>query len=517
MKKFTKATSFMLVVVLVIGVFPMNIMAATTTSVPKNEGDVNALTAIIKEQKPLGATMLDDLDSAQYTWNDEGRLTGINWNSVRLRGDITFSAFTELESLNCGWVDKEEAWNLLKSLDVSGCEKLEYLDCSWNDLESLDVSDNTALKYLDCSYNELSGTLDVSNNTELTYLDCLENGLSGSLDVSGCEKLEYLRCGINNLESLIVGDHTAIKYLECYRNSLSGKFDVSKFTALESLDCAENDISGTLDVSKCTELEYLDCSNNNIDSLDLTECIALKYLFCEKNILKNLNVSSCIELESLDCTDNQLSSLDLTNNKKCTDVWCDEGVAVARATVEPPSEPQQPIQPQLPITPPTDPGNQGQPEGNPEPQPALPAVGTQQTVSNGVYEVTKSSEANKEVVFTKPKNSKKTSVSIPDTIKIDGQTYKVTEISAKAFKNNKKLKSVTIGKNVKKIGKEAFSGCSKLNKIMSKSTVLNSVGKNAIKSINEKATIKCPKKQLAKYKKLFKSSTGCKESMKITK
>lgn len=150
-------------------------------------------------------------------------------------------------------------------------------------------------------------------------------------------------------------------------------------------------------------------------------------------------------------------------------------------------------------------------------QPTLPAVGTKQTVSNGVYKVTKSSATSKEVTFTKPKNSKKTSITIPATIKIDGQTYKVTEIASKAFKNNKKLKSVTVGKNVKKIGKEVFSGCSKLNKVTIKSTVLKSVGKNAIKNINKKATIKCPKKQLAKYKKLFKSSTGYKKTMKIKK
>lgn len=162
-------------------------------------------------------------------------------------------------------------------------------------------------------------------------------------------------------------------------------------------------------------------------------------------------------------------------------------------------------------------GDDGQKDKDTENQSTLPAVGTKQTVSNGVYKVTKSSSTNKEVTFTKPKSNKKTSLIIPATVKIDGQAYKVTEVEAKAFKNNKKLKSVTIGKNVKKIGKEAFSGSSKLNKITIKSTVLKSVGKNAIKGINAKATIKCPKKQLEKYKKLFKSSTGYKKSMKIKK
>jgi len=92
-----------------------------------------------------------------------------------------------------------------------------------------------------------------------------------------------------------------------------------------------------------------------------------------------------------------------------------------------------------------------------------------------------------------------------------------TAIANKAFKNNKKLKSVTIGKNVKKIGKEAFYNCKKLKRITIKTTKLKSVGKNAIKGIYKKATIKVPKKQLKKYKKLFKSKTGYKKTMKIKK
>ena len=50
-----------------------------------------------------------------------------------------------------------------------------------------------------------------------------------------------------------------------------------------------------------------------------------------------------------------------------------------------------------------------------------------------------------------------------------------------------------------------------------KSTVLKSVGKNALKNIYKKATIKCPKKRLSAYKKLFKSNTGYKNTMKIKK
>ncbi|MBO5487744.1 MAG: leucine-rich repeat protein, partial [Eubacterium sp.] len=95
---------------------------------------------------------------------------------------------------------------------------------------------------------------------------------------------------------------------------------------------------------------------------------------------------------------------------------------------------------------------------------------------------------------------------IPNTVKINGKTYKVTSISNNVFKGCKKLKEVTIGTNVKKIGKKAFYNCKKLKKIIIKTTKLNSsnVGSNAFKGLSSKTIIKVPKKKLKAYKKLFK-------------
>lgn len=83
----------------------------------------------------------------------------------------------------------------------------------------------------------------------------------------------------------------------------------------------------------------------------------------------------------------------------------------------------------------------------------------------------------------------------------------MTGIAANAFKGNKKLKSVTIGKNVKTIGKNAFNGCKNLKKIVVKSSKLTkkSVGSKAFKGIYSKAKIKVPKSKLKAYKKLLKS------------
>ena len=56
-------------------------------------------------------------------------------------------------------------------------------------------------------------------------------------------------------------------------------------------------------------------------------------------------------------------------------------------------------------------------------------------------------------------------VVIPATVEIDGKTYSVTEIAARAFKNNKALTEVTIPATVTKIGDEAFAGCENLRAI----------------------------------------------------
>nr|MCR5797490.1 leucine-rich repeat protein [Eubacterium sp.] len=95
----------------------------------------------------------------------------------------------------------------------------------------------------------------------------------------------------------------------------------------------------------------------------------------------------------------------------------------------------------------------------------------------------------------------------PASAQISEKQTKVTEIKANAFKNNKKLKKITIGKDIKKIGKNAFYGCKNLKKIIIKTTKLTkkSVGKNAFAKINAKAKIKVPKKKLKAYKKILKA------------
>ena len=124
--------------------------------------------------------------------------------------------------------------------------------------------------------------------------------------------------------------------------------------------------------------------------------------------------------------------------------------------------------------------------------------------TGSIYKVTSSSSSSRTVAFVG--NKVKASVTIPTSIKIKGATYKVTEISASAFKNNRKLKKVVIGQNIVKIGKNAFYGCKNLTSITIKSSrlTLKNIGKNAFKNSSQKATVKVPKKQKALYNQILK-------------
>ena len=130
-----------------------------------------------------------------------------------------------------------------------------------------------------------------------------------------------------------------------------------------------------------------------------------------------------------------------------------------------------------------------------------------------------------------PLSSDKKKVVIADAIEYNGNVYKVTSVAKDAFKNNKRitevvvgknvttikdrafangkaLKKVTLSKNVAKIGKHAFKGSKKLKTVVVKSTKLKKKGVNkaAFKGISTKTTIKVPKKKVKAYRALFRTA-----------
>ena len=148
-----------------------------------------------------------------------------------------------------------------------------------------------------------------------------------------------------------------------------------------------------------------------------------------------------------------------------------------------------------------------------------PPISKGQTVKAGGAKYKVLSASSKTVAFTKAPNKK--SVTVPDTVTANGVKLKVTEINAKAF-TGKKIRKITIGKNVKELKKNAFKGSKatkiivKSKKLTKKASVKGSLTGSKVKTIQVKVGKKSVNKQyIKKYKKVFtKNNAGKKVALK---
>ena len=119
-------------------------------------------------------------------------------------------------------------------------------------------------------------------------------------------------------------------------------------------------------------------------------------------------------------------------------------------------------------------------EATPTPLPGLTHTLGETIYRNGIgYQISGTSSAAVESFTGSDVN-----VTIPDSVSVDGITYKVTEIKDKAFMNNKKIKSLVLGSELTRIGNKAFYGCKYLKKV---------TGGPKLESIGSKAFGKCPR------------------------
>lgn len=268
--------------------------------------------------------------------------------------------------------------------------------------------------------------------------------------------------------------------------------NVSLNYALKYLDCASNQLT-SLDLSMNPELDGLDCKNNQLTSLNLSGKPKLDDLLCYGNRITTLDVSDCPVLQYL--VEHTERRTEHPSQNEANDVWYGDtpygygylavdsyttviaGNTTSAATDNLPTEPEEPEEQKV-------------------------------KYKNGVYKI----KDGKATLIGVTKSIK--TLTIPAKVK----GAKVTAIAAGACKGLAKLTKVTIGKNVQKIGKNAFKDCKKLKKIIIQTTKLtkSSVGAKAFDGIYKKATVKCPNKETktAYSKWLYKRGLPAKAKVK---
>lgn len=159
------------------------------------------------------------------------------------------------------------------------------------------------------------------------------------------------------------------------------------------------------------------------------------------------------------------------------------------------------------------PGPNPGPQPNPTPNPQPPfKEGVIVKSGNGRYQVV--DEKRKTARLVEVINKKKTTLSVPATVKINGEICKVTEVGEKVMKGNSKLRKVVLGKYVATIGKQAFMNCKKLANVQLKGKDLKNIRPGAFKKTSAKLKVsakKMNKKQKAKLLKALKKSGSSKK------
>ncbi len=82
-----------------------------------------------------------------------------------------------------------------------------------------------------------------------------------------------------------------------------------------------------------------------------------------------------------------------------------------------------------------------------------------------------------------------TSVTVPETVLLNGMEYQVVQIAEGAFADSASLKEITIGANVTAIEPKAFYQCKKLKKVTIYAASLQKIGADAFANIHKKAKI----------------------------
>ena len=377
--------------------------------------------------------------------------------------------------------------NQLTSLKVNGASSLTLLECKDNRLPGLDVSALKLLDTLQCDHNELS-SLYINGAEKLRLLGAYNNRLQ-VLDLSGSPTLASLNVNFNELTSLdlsktvvgINGFLAADNAREIWLNQ-KGEFDLSTLAGFDGTKASAwtgGSVSGTMlkadDSAEYATYTY-DCGRDHTAAFRLVyhreAAPSVEDTFVVRGLKYKVITGSTVRL------------LGLEKKSSMTTVTIPDAVVTPQGTYTVTEIAAK----------------------------ALKSDRKIETLSIGkkVRTIGKSAFAGCTKLKTVKGGAAVTAIldsafSGCKVLKSFPAMGRLKAIGASAFKSCAKLTKFTLGEAVQSIGKNAFNGCKALKTITVKTTRLtgSNVKDGAFKGIYKKATIKCPKKQLKAYQKLF--------------
>lgn len=346
--------------------------AATETPLPppgSHSQDVEALKKLIEQQKNLGASVNEDIESDKYGWEEiggESRLISIDWDECHLAGSISLA---ELPALRIFYGDEGDMTELdvsqnqalreisfhsatqIASIDLSKNSLLEYVGVTETQLKELDLQNMLYLSRIEFDIKKLE-KLNISGSgkaaesisinliegtgarpgalQELIAKDCGEIVVKLNI-LKNLKKLDLRSSSINRvhvsekLEDLWTDEHTDISSLDLplheglHWNGTAvteiGKLDLSAFTSLSSLTLSVSIPPDSPDPSQNQALEETSMSNISLGSLDLSQNQVLERLSLSDVSISSLDLSRNEGLLSLELSNMPLSSLDLSGNE----------------------------------------------------------------------------------------------------------------------------------------------------------------------------------------------------------
>lgn len=232
---------------------------------------------------------LKDLDLTRIEIMNATRLLELDCSFSPSLTALRLSANTKLQTLNCSHCELLGTEDTARTIDLTQCISLKYLDCSYTQLTGVFLGEGGSLKDINLS------------NTKITTCQVKNQEFLDNINLSNCYELTKITLESCNRLKKIVMPGTSIT-----------SFEISDCAELEEIDLAYTPTLTNLVISKCPKLKKINILGANLKNPAGGK---VELNLSEFPLIEELNIAQCTTLDqirfSADCT--TLKSLEAGN------------------------------------------------------------------------------------------------------------------------------------------------------------------------------------------------------------